>query len=112
MDDPEKYGCVFSGFVSIPESGYYIFGCNSWGASKLWLGKQLIIDQPDTDHLSFETCIVPLDKGFYPIRSEHVLKQGQQKMELYYITPAGLAMGSGPMRIPWKALYAAKAAGN
>lgn len=112
MDDPEKYGCVFSGFVSIPESGYYIFGCNSWGASKLWLGKQLIIDQPDTDHLSFETCIVPLDKGFYPIRSEHVLKQGQQKMELYYITPAGLAMGSGPMRIPWQALYAAKAAGN
>jgi predicted alpha/beta superfamily hydrolase len=107
LDDPWKYVCVLSGFVRVPETGYYIFGCDSWGASKVYLGKQLIIDVPDADHEDFESCIVPLSQGFYPIRVEHILKQDQQKMELYYILPSGLTEGRGPTPVPLQAMYAA-----
>jgi predicted alpha/beta superfamily hydrolase len=109
MDDPEKYICVFNGWVRASETGYYIVGSNSWGGSKVYLGKHLVIDQPDTDHVDLATCIVPLSQGFYSIRVEHILKQSRQQMDLYFL-PLGLAEGGGPMPkpIPWQAMYSAK----
>jgi predicted alpha/beta superfamily hydrolase len=111
MEDPEKYICVFSGWVRASEEGYFIVGSSSWGSSKVYLDKHLVIDQPDTDHVDFETCIVPLSRGFYPIRVEHILKQSQQKMQLYFI-PLGLTEGRGPMPLPWQAMYSVKPAGS
>jgi hypothetical protein len=71
-----------------------------------------VIDQPDTDHVDFQASIVPLRSGFYPIRVEHILKQSQQKIEMSYVLPEGLAKDEGPKPIPWQAFYAAKEAGD
>jgi hypothetical protein len=105
LDDPEKYICVLSGFVRAPETGYYLFVTESWGASKVYVGKQLIIDQPDTDHEDVGSCIVPLNQGFYPIRVEHILKHARQKMKLYYAVPVGPTQGKIVVPIPWQDLY-------
>lgn len=105
LPNPEKYICVISGFINFPESGYYFIGNNSWGASKLYIGKQLIIDQPDADQPNVQSCVVPVSKGFYPIRIEHILRQGEKKLELYYIAPKGVEHGGNPELIPWKVMY-------
>jgi predicted alpha/beta superfamily hydrolase len=108
MDDPEKYLYVLTGFVKAPSDGYYVFACESWGGTKLYLGKQLVIDQPDTDHVDFQASIVPLKTGFYPIRIEHTLKISQQKMELMYALPEAISREEGPSPIPWQAFYSVK----
>jgi hypothetical protein len=46
MDDPEKYICVFTGFIKVAAEGYHILGRESWGGTKIFLGRQLVIDQP------------------------------------------------------------------
>jgi predicted alpha/beta superfamily hydrolase len=112
MDDPEKYICVFTGFIKVATEGYHILGSQSWGGTRLFLGKQLVIDQPDTDHVDFQASIVPLSSGYYPFRLEHILKQSQQKMELSYVLPEGVEKDQAPKPIPWQAFYAAKEAGN
>jgi hypothetical protein len=105
LDDPEKYICMFSGFVRASQAGYYVFATQSLGALKVYLGKQLIIDLPDTDHVAIGSCIVPLSQGFYPIRVEHILKQAQQKMDLYYAVPVGSTQGKIVVPIPWQEMY-------
>lgn len=108
MDDPEKYICVLTGFIKVPSEGYYILGSESWGGTKLYLDKHLVIDQPDTDHVDLQGSVVPLQTGYYPIRIEHTLKQSQQKMNLLYILPDGVDRDEAPRPIPWQAFYAAK----
>jgi hypothetical protein len=108
MDDPEKYVCVFTGFIKVATEGYHILGCESWGGTKIFLGRQLVIDQPDADHVDFQASIVPLKSGYYPFRLEHILKQSQQKMELAYVLPEGVERDENPRPIPWSAFYAAK----
>jgi predicted alpha/beta superfamily hydrolase len=108
MDDPEKYVCVFTGFIKFTADGYHILGSASWGASRIFLGRQLVIDQPDTDHVDFQASIVPLKSGYYPLRLEHILKQSQQKMELAWVLPDGVERDENPKAIPWSAFYAPK----
>jgi hypothetical protein len=108
MDDPEKYICVFTGFIKVATEGYHILGSASWGGTKIYLGRQLVIDQPDTDHVDFQASIVPLKSGYYPFRLEHILKQSQQKMELAWVLPDDLERDENPRPIPWQVFYAAK----
>jgi predicted alpha/beta superfamily hydrolase len=112
MDDPEKYVCVFTGFLKVAAEGYHILGSASWGGTKIYLGRQLVIDQPDTDHVDFQASIVPLKGGYCPLRIEHILKQSQQKMELAWVLPDGVEKDENPSAIPWAAFYAAKEPGN
>jgi predicted alpha/beta superfamily hydrolase len=112
MDDPEKYICVFTGFIKVATEGYHILGSASWGGTKIFLGRQLVIDQPDTDHVDFQASIVPLKSGYYPFRLEHILKQSQQKMELAYVLPDGVEKDENPRPIPWAAFYATKESGD
>ena len=106
LTDPEKYICVLSGFINVSDSGYYALVTNSWGASKVYLGKQLVIDQADAGHPDYAAVIVPLAQGFYPIRVEHALRKGEQKLELSYLSPKGIEHGENPDRIPSQSLYA------
>lgn len=109
LDDPEKYLCVLSGFIRVPQAGYFVFVTRNWDAPKVYLGKQLIIDRGDTDQGNNGSCIVPLSQGCYSIRAERILRKAQPKMELYYIVPVGESQGKIPVPIPWQALYSVKA---
>jgi hypothetical protein len=110
VDDREKYICVFSGFIRAPRTGYYIFATRNWGVPRLYLGKQLIMDRGDTDHLNNGSCIVPLSQGFYSIRAERIVRQAQQPLDLYYAVPIGATQGKIVVPIPWQDMFSVKAA--
>jgi hypothetical protein len=103
--DPETYICVLSGFLRVPQTGYYLFATKNWDAPKVYLGKQLIIDRNDIDHANNGSCIVPLSQGFYSIRAERILRQGQQKVDLYYAVPVAPTQGKIVVPIPWQDMY-------
>jgi hypothetical protein len=109
LDNPEKYVCVFSGFIRVSDTGYYMFATQNWGALKVYLGKQLIIDQAGTGHAKIGSCIVPLSRGFYPIRVERILDHAHPNMDFYYAPPVGPTQGWGMVPVPWQLMYSAKA---
>ena len=108
LDDPEKYICVFSGFIRVSDKGYYMFATQTWGALKVYLGKQLIIDQAAADHAKIGSCIVPLNQGFYPIRVDRILDQAHPKMDFYYAPPVGPTQGWVMVPVPWQDMYSVK----
>jgi predicted alpha/beta superfamily hydrolase len=99
-----NFACVFEGYIEIKEDGYHIFGLNSDDGSKLYIGNQLLIDYnglhgSDHDH----SYIVPLEKGFYPIRLEYFQREGGLNLNLIYVTP-GIKTPT-PTRIPPEVMY-------
>lgn len=82
------FGCVFEGYIEITEEGYYIFGIDSDDGSKLFLGNQLLINH-DGLHANGNdrSFLLPLQKGFYPIRIEYFQREGGAGLNLIYVPP-------------------------
>lgn len=104
-DLPRKsnFACVFNGYIKIVKEGYYIFGLVSKGGSKLYLGDKLIIDNdgvhPD---VSIKSFVLPLEKGFYPIRIEYFQKGEGGVFQLLYLNPE---THENPGTIPFRYQY-------
>ena len=85
---PEKanFGCLFEGYFEIVKDGYYLFALVSNDGSKLFLRDKLIIDI-DGVHSpeSIESFILPLEKGFYPVRLEYFQKDESSALRLFYL---------------------------
>lgn len=83
-----NFALLIEGYVEVKEDGYYLFGLDSDDGSKLYLSNQLLIDF-DGLHGSGDgkSYILPLQKGFYPIKIEYFQKDGGRKLELRYLTP-------------------------
>lgn len=100
-----NFGCVFEGYFEVKEEGYYVFGMNSDDGSKLYLDNILMINNDGLhgagDDKSF---IIPLGKGFHPIRLEYFQREGGQSLQLIYLPPT--AKAPSPMQIPPELLYA------
>jgi hypothetical protein len=97
-----NFACLFEGYLEIAEDGYYIFATTTKNASRLYLGNKLLIDE-DSIHSSETTksFIIPLEKGFYPVRVEYFQKDANPALQLIYLKP-----GAGdPAPIPYKYMY-------
>ena len=97
-----NFGCTLEGYLEIKEDGYYLFATVTKNGSRLYLGDKLIIDE-DGIHQS-ETAgsfIIPLEKGFYPIRLEYFQKNANPDLQLVYMRPAD----NNPYPIPPGNLY-------
>ncbi len=97
-----NFACLFEGYLEIAEDGYYIFATTTKNASRLYLGNRLLIDE-DSIHSSETTksFIIPLEKGFYPVRVEYFQKDANPALQLIYLKP-----GAGdPTPIPYKYMY-------
>ena len=84
----KNFACVFEGYIKIPEDGYYIFATVSNNGSRLFLGNKLLIDENDIH--SSETAgsfIIPLEKGFYPVRLEYFQKDAEPSLQFVYLNP-------------------------
>lgn len=89
MPGKKNFALVISGQVEIKEEGYYVFVMDSDDGSRLYLANQLLIDY-DGLHGSgalVKSYVVPLKKGFYPIRVEYFQKDGDRKLVLEYLRP-------------------------
>jgi len=91
-----------NGFLEIKEEGYYIFILDSDDGSKLHLNNVLLLTN-DGLHATGnpQTYMVPLQKGFYPIRVEYFQKGGERGLGFLYVLPGR----EQPLPIPFEALY-------
>lgn len=97
-----NFACLFEGYIEIDEDGYYIFATATRNASRFYLGNKLLIDN-DEIHLTemTESFILPLEKGFYPVRLEYFQKEADPAIQLIYLKPGA----EDPSSIPFKYLY-------
>lgn len=74
IDKPKKvlHGALdtlngkITGFIELKEPGYYIFGISPGVDVTFSLNKQILIDyKAKSDDDDLQSCIVPLDRGFY-----------------------------------------------
>jgi predicted alpha/beta superfamily hydrolase len=98
-----NFACLFEGYLEIVTDGYYIFGLGSDDGSKLYLGDKLLIDNDGLHAVVTKSFVMPLQKGFYPVRLEYFQKEGGSGLDLIYMPPD--AKPGNPIKIPWKYLY-------
>jgi len=81
-----KLACLSEGYFEIPGDGYYIFALVSNGCSKIFLGNKLIIENESAGTTaSIKTYILPLKKGFYPVRAEYLQKDESSVFQFLYV---------------------------
>jgi predicted alpha/beta superfamily hydrolase len=81
-------GCVFEGYLKIDVEGYYGFALCSSDGSKFFINGREIINN-DGQHGSewYKSYVVPLQKGFYPVRLEYFQSDGNRRLDLIYLSP-------------------------
>jgi predicted alpha/beta superfamily hydrolase len=95
---PKKnnFACLFEGYFEIVKDGYYIFGLVSKDGSKLFLGDKLIIDNDGVHSTaSVKSFVLPLEKGFYPVRIEYFQKNENGVFQLLYVNPETMNNATG-----------------
>jgi predicted alpha/beta superfamily hydrolase len=104
---PQKnnFALLIDGWVQIKEDGYYLFGLASDDGSKLYINNRLLIDHDGLhSNNSAKSYIVPLKRGFYPIRVEYFQKDGDYDLQLLYLTP-GISDIKKLIPIPFELQY-------
>jgi predicted alpha/beta superfamily hydrolase len=83
-----NFGCVFKGYIKIDIEGYYIFALSSSDGSKFFIDNHEIINN-DGIHGSdyYKSYVVPLQKGFYPVRIEYFHSEGNRHLDFIYLSP-------------------------
>jgi predicted alpha/beta superfamily hydrolase len=97
-----NFACLFEGYIEIVTDGYYLFGLGSNDGAKLYLSDKVIIDNDGLKkEESTKSFVLPLQKGFYPIRLEYFQKDESCSLNLVYLIPDA----DNPINIPAKFLY-------
>jgi hypothetical protein len=97
-----NFACQFEGYFEIVKDGYYVFALVSNDGSKLFLGDKLIIDNDGVRSTeSVKSFILPLEKGFYPVRIEYFQKDESSVLQLLYVDEET----KNATRVPFKYQY-------
>ena len=108
VNDPpadENYAALFNGYLEIETEGYYTFYLDADDHAKFYLGDKLLLDfEKDKSQFERVSFIIPLKKGFYPIRLEYLQKEGRRWVNLRYHTP-GMSTEKEPVKIPGNLLW-------
>lgn len=99
------FACIFEGIIEIKEEGYYILGLESDDGAKLYIKNQLVINYDGLhSRMASQSYLMPLRKGFYPVKLEYFQKEGFADLRLKYMLPGG----KDPIDIPHELLYSVK----
>ncbi len=102
MPDQNNFGLVLNGYLEIKEDGYYIFILDSDDGAKIYLNNDLLLANDGLHGMgNTQTFMMPLQKGFYPVRLEYFQKGGGMGLDVRYVLPGQ----ERPMPIPLEALY-------
>ena len=100
----QHFACLIEGQLEVKTDGYYLFGVDADGGARLSLANQLLIDYNGIHRSdNFQSSVVPLSKGFYPIRVEYFQKEASPSLNLVYITPES----NDPKPVPLELQYSA-----
>ena len=97
-----NFGCVFDGYLKIDIEGYYVFALCSSDGSKFFINDREIINN-DGLHGSdwYKSYVVPLQKGFYPVRFEYFQSEGNRHLDFIYLSPNT----NETVNVPFKMMY-------
>ncbi|TWI95855.1 putative alpha/beta superfamily hydrolase [Mucilaginibacter frigoritolerans] len=83
-----NYALLIDGWIEVKEDGYYVFAFDADNGSKLYIGNKLLIQWDGDYNKRTYSCIVPLSKGFYPLRIEYLHQHEDFKLKWAYLTPS------------------------
>jgi len=90
LPNQNKLAYLIEGYMEIKEDGYYSLLIDTDDAAKLYLNDQLIISYDGINkNMRLQTYILPLEKGFYPLRLEYFQKKGGWGLRFNY-QPQGI----------------------
>lgn len=99
-----NYALMIEGFLEIKDEGYYTFFARAGKGSNVSINGKLIMHWDDANTRDVRTFLIPLSKGFYPVKIESFDKKEDFKLLLYYITP-GMSFPGEPVPIPFDLEY-------
>jgi alpha-L-fucosidase len=85
--ESERYGFEFRGFIEIPETGIYRFFTSSDDGSRLWIDRQLIVDNDGLHGMREVSGVVALEKGFHEIWIRYFESVGGDNLEVHWQAP-------------------------
>jgi len=94
LADADSFFCRISGYFETTEAGYYTFEISGGEGTKLYIGDKLLIDIPAKSY--YQSFIIPLGKGFYPIRFEYMHQKGGANFDFGYVVPGATSDSSIP----------------
>ncbi len=80
-----SFFCRQDGYLLVLQDGYYVFELGADKGAKIFVDKRLLINI--TENGGYQSFMVPLQKGFYPVRIEYFHKQGGGDFGLTYMEP-------------------------
>ena len=102
LPDKENFGVVMDGFVEIKEEGYYVLILDSDdGAKIIFNGEPVLVNDGLHGMGNAQTYMLPLEKGFYPVRVEYFQRGGGRGLDIRYVMPGK----EQPIPVPLEALY-------
>ncbi len=78
------YGIVFSGFIKVDKDGLFEFYTDSDDGSKLYINGEEVVSNDGSHSAKKEYGIIPLKKGYHPVKIEYFEDFGGEKLELFY----------------------------
>ncbi len=102
-----NFGLVLEGQLNITEPGYYVFALQSDDGARFYFNHELQLDNDGIhDETTVKSVLLPLKKGFYPIRVEYFQKGGAKVLSLKYISPERIDITYHlPLEIPLSMEY-------
>ena len=85
-----NFAVVIDGMLQIKEDGYHMFFLNGDKDTRLYLGNKLLIKWSGNYKHRTNSYMVPLKKGFYPLRIEYLRKNKDFNLGWAVITPSNL----------------------
>lgn len=98
-----NYAMVMKGWLEVKEEGYYTFFLRAGKGSSFSINGRQIMHWDDNDKREVFSYLLPLTKGFYPVRIDSFDKKDDYNLLLYYLTPSMPASGD-PVPIPFEVL--------
>jgi hypothetical protein len=94
------WGAVFTGYINVPASGYYIFDGHADHRLRLHIHDKLLFDEKDRE-INYSGEIY-LEKGYHPVKIEYYnSRENRSFLELYYSGP-GIERQAVPAKVWWR----------
>ena len=90
----EDFALVFEGLLTVPETGVYRLTLSSDDGSRLWIGKELVVDDDGVHGMRAVTGAIALEAGTHPLRVEFFQGVGGVGLESRI---EGLGLEPGPI---------------
>jgi len=85
--DKDHFGYIFSGYISIPETGSYSFCLKTNDGSDLFIGGELACDNDQHNGYKVSTGSIYLQKGIHPYTLRYFEGYGMEEFSIQWMTP-------------------------